>query len=225
MRRRKRSNMISRTIHLHAFAVLCLAAAGFSAAQTAKSKKPSAKAKTATVSKFGQFTDSRNGKTYKTVAIGKQTWMAENLNALVPQSSCYESQKSNCEKFGRLYEWEAAKTACPSGWHLPTEEEWNDLEKGWEATDSAGKVLKSTNGWDANGNGADTKGFCALPAGNLDRRGIYTNQGSTADFWTASSRFGGGAVSRHLNYENNALLKSSREKTNGLSVRCLRDGI
>jgi len=199
-----------------------LALAAKPASKPAKSTK---KAPAPVVSKSGQFTDSRNGKTYKTVVIGKQTWMAENLNFPIPQSSCYESQKQNCEKFGRLYEWEAAKSACPSGWHLPSDEEWNELEKGWETTDSAGKVLKSTTGWDSNGNGADTKGFCALPAGNLDRRGIYINQGSTADFWTSSSRFGGGAVSRHLNYEDNKFAKSSREKNYGLSVRCLRDGI
>ncbi|MEK7394737.1 MAG: fibrobacter succinogenes major paralogous domain-containing protein [Fibrobacterota bacterium] len=216
--------MTCRILSLPLAAVLCLGTTGYAAKPVAKPTKSSKKTTVQAAPKVGKFTDVRNGKSYKTIVIGKQTWMAENLNFPIPQSSCYESQKSNCEKFGRLYEWEAAKIACPTGWHLPTDDEWNTLETGWETTDSAGRVLKSTSGWDANGNGADTKGFCAIPAGNLDRRGIYTNQGSTADFWTASSRFGGGAISRHLNYEDNKLAKSSREKTNGLSVRCLRDG-
>ncbi len=82
------------------------------------------------------LTDVRDGKTYKTVKIGEQTWMAENLNFDNTGSYCYANKQENCDKYGRLYTWEAAKNVCPTGWHLPTEEEWQQLEKYLGMTDS-----------------------------------------------------------------------------------------
>ena len=78
--------------------------------------------------KDSSFVDSRDGKVYKTVKIGTQTWMAQNLNYTMVNSSCYNDSNVNCKTYGRLYTWAAAKTACPKGWHLPSDTEWSILE-------------------------------------------------------------------------------------------------
>jgi hypothetical protein len=76
---------------------------------------------------MGVMVDSRDGQTYKTVTIGTQIWMAENLNYETTNSYCYDDDPSNCSKYGRLYTWAAATKACPIGWHLPSDDEWNTL--------------------------------------------------------------------------------------------------
>jgi uncharacterized protein (TIGR02145 family) len=129
----------------------------------------------------GEFTDPRDDQTYKTVKIGWQTWMAENLKFKMDSSSCYQNADSNCTKFGRFYQWDDAIAACPAGWHLPDSVEWSMLIHTAGGKDSASKALKSTKGWSGHGNGTDKFGFSAVPA----RASIF---GLDAEFWSASEK-------------------------------------
>jgi uncharacterized protein (TIGR02145 family) len=112
-------------------------------------------------------------KDYRTVVIGDQTWMAENLNCDVSGSKCYNNNPDYCNTYGRLYDWATAMAVCPSGWHLPSDAEWSQLidyvENDNGCSSCAGKYLKATSGWNDGlngvGNGKDTYGFSALPGG------------------------------------------------------------
>lgn len=191
-----------------------------SAKPAGKSKSVAAPAKPAAPAK-GSMTDSRDGKTYRTVVIGTQTWMAQNLDFKATGSACYDNKKQNCEELGRMYDWEMAKTACPDGWHLPTEDEWDLLEK--EAGgEIAGYNLKSSSGWDNQGNGTDSKGFDGIPSGDLSKTGLYSHRGVGASYWTASSKFGGGAWFRALDFFDKKLIHDNAEKSSGFSVRCVK---
>ncbi len=138
------------------------------------------------------FTDSRDGKVYKTVKIGTQIWLVENLNYDTNGSKCYEDNSDNCTKYGRLYDWNTALEVCPSGWYLPSESEWWDLMNAVGGAGGAGTKLKSKNGWDEEdegkpNNGTDEFGFSALPGGNGDSDGSFSNVGAAGFFWTATA--------------------------------------
>ena len=180
---------------------------------------------------YGTLLDDRDGQTYKTVKIGSQWWMAENLNyadsvttaSLKGKSWCYNDVASNCSKYGRLYTWAAAKTVCPSGWHLPSKTEFETLFTAVGGQDSAGTALKSTGGWFNDGNGTDAFGFSALPAGDRGSNGGCNYEGLNAYFWSSTEY--------DSNYAYNVLLYVNFDyayldygnKDYGFSVRCLKD--
>jgi uncharacterized protein (TIGR02145 family) len=170
------------------------------------------------------FTDSRDGKTYRTVKIGRQTWMAENLNYKSDSSWCYENADSNCVKYGRLYDWAAAMTSCPSGWHLPTHIEWNHLDEYAGGEKETGKKLKSASGWNNGGNGIDAYGFSALPGGQrLTPDGYFNSNGFNGFWWTATIG-GKGAHSRSMYYMYDHVNPGYNYESHGASVRCVKDG-
>lgn len=173
--------------------------------------------------KMGTMTDSRDGKTYKTVKIGEQTWMAENLNFETPYSYCYGRDGSYCTKYGRHYTWEAAKMACPSGWRLPRKAEFEILFETVGGKDIAGRMLKSQKGWMNNGNSSDPFGFRALPAGFCYRNLDFDHDGYHAYFWSSTEHSRGSAYYMDLYYDYDVGDLNSDIKSKGFSVRCLQD--
>jgi uncharacterized protein (TIGR02145 family) len=189
---------------------------------------------------FGTFTDGRDGQTYRTVKIGKQTWMAENLNYLTESGSwCYEDSISYCKKYGRLYNWKTAKTVCPKRWMLPSREDWDKLGQavgGERKPDDegnidwygAGKKLKSKSGWnnwddDKSGNGTDNYGFSALPGGGRGSVGSFGNAGYYGSWWTATEYSGDGAYGRYMYYDDDIVDEYGHYKSNAFSARCVQD--
>ena len=115
---------------------------------------------------YDEFIDSRDDQVYKTIKIGNQTWMAQNLNYKTTESTCYEDKDYNCVAYGRLYSWNDAQTVCPEGWHLPKWEEYQTLVEAVGGKETAGKKLKAANDWVEDYNTGDNEsGFTILPAG------------------------------------------------------------
>ncbi len=171
----------------------------------------------------GNLLDTRDGQTYKTVTIGTQTWMAQNLNYETVGSFCYNNNALNCTKYGRLYIWTAAKVACFTGWHLPTKAEFEALLSAVGDQSLAGIKLKSTSGWIGSGNGLDVFSFSALPAGRWSNNGGFDDEGYNADFWSSTENTSDGAYYMILYYNGNGARLLNLNKNYGFSVRCVKD--
>ncbi|ACX76058.1 conserved domain protein [Fibrobacter succinogenes subsp. succinogenes S85] len=171
----------------------------------------------------GILTDSRDGQIYKTVKIGDQIWMAENLNYETADSYCYKDSTSNCSKYGRLYIWAAAKSVCPADWHLPSETEWETLFNSVGGQLTAGKVLKSKSDWAGNGDGSDSFSFSSLPAGYRNSDGYYRNEGNLTYFWSSTDYDSDNAYDVYLFYGYDFASLNYHNKVFWYSVRCLKD--
>ncbi len=172
----------------------------------------------------GTLKDSRDGKTYKTVKIGKQVWMAENLNYKTKGSVCFDNKDENCKKYGRLYTLEAAKSACPSGWHLPSMEEFESLLYYMGPDNSEWSRNLRASSWDE---GLDKYGFSALPAGRYDSES-FDRLGNDANFWSSEGRSGYNSLifsksdfgARERPFD--VVYFEYNDLEYGFSVRCLR---
>jgi len=168
--------------------------------------------------------DPRDGKTYKTVKISNQTWMAQNLDYETTTGSwCYGNSPDSCKKYGRLYDWNTAKTStCPTGWHLPSITEWENLIN-YVGSSGAGTRLKAKSpSW----NGTDDYGFSALPGGRRYTDGSVAGAGTESHWWTnTESTVGSGANAdtRYITSSGSAISYSNYGKNGGHSVRCLQE--
>jgi uncharacterized protein (TIGR02145 family) len=192
------------------------------------------------------------GETYETVKIGVQTWLSRNLNYAAEGSVCYDNQESNCDIYGRLYNWATAmdissdynssyynpgtkhRGICPSGWHIPNNAEWDALYRyadGTSGTDSpydsptAGRYLKAASGWNDNGNGTDDFGFSALPGGGGHSGGDYSDYAGFGNWWSATEDNGYNAYHRYMDYYYyiEGAYWYYDTKSDLFSVRCLQD--
>ncbi len=172
--------------------------------------------------KKGSFVDSRDGQRYRTVLIGNQTWMAQDLNYKSEEGSwCYEN-RDDCSH--RLYNWKAATESCPAGWHLPSEEEWLNLIEQVGGDQVAGTKLKDRKGWrESETEGDNSSGFSARPGGYRNHGAVFGGE-DTEGYWWSSTELGGGAWYFCLRFDTPVIKKyGSNHKGGGFSVRCVKD--
>lgn len=196
---------------------------------------------------YGKLEDERDGQIYRTIKIGKQTWMAENLNYKIDRSYCASGK---CDVYGRLYDWNQAQVVCPKNYHLPSSEEYDSLfvyiggkktvPEHWECQETYGvyngigeHFKAKTSLWTPlyDLTEMDKYGFSALPAGYYypDAQG-FDLEHQAAGFWTSSGNLceqpAGVQIytdSRNTIYENQQISIVGNFKSSGLSVRCIKD--
>jgi len=174
------------------------------------------------------YIDTRDGEVYKTVQIGEQLWMADNLKFSSEDSrAIYSKSTMLSEVFGKLYCWEMALEVCPDGWHLPSDEEWLTLADHLGGEDVAGgkmkEISKYWNSLDEESN--NESGFSALPGGFLEdpKDTSYPYMGEMGFFWSSKEKSRSEAWFRYVKYDGNLLKAGNGDKVFGMSVRCLKD--
>jgi uncharacterized protein (TIGR02145 family) len=201
-----------------------------------------------------------DGNTYYAVTIGKQVWMAENLKTtklndrssitLIASSTTWTSttKPAYCwfyndttykALYGGLYNFYAVATGklCPSGWHIPSHDEFKAMEKslgmsqaeadslGWRGTDQ-GKKLKNRTGWNNNGNGTNSSGFSGLAGGyRYGVDGGFNDLGIVSYWWTSTKKSSTLGLYRRLDYNENKVYAEGVKLQAGKYVRCIKDSI
>jgi uncharacterized protein (TIGR02145 family) len=178
-------------------------------------------------SQTGTYNDSRDGKVYKSIKIGTQIWIAENL-AYKAKIGCwaYNNSSNNVPKYGYLYSWETAKKICPAGWHLPSDAEWDTLTNYLGGEEIAGVKMLATSNWiyDPGRNDSIKSGFNALPAGHRDSEAEFSGHGYSADFWSITPLNSQYVWVRSLNDDGRYIVQRYGYYTTGAySVRCIKN--
>lgn len=179
----------------------------------------------------GLLPDHRDGKIYKTIEIGTQTWMAENLNFDTAGSWAYNDDVANAAVYGRLYDFAQAKKVCPEGWHLPDTAEWNQLINHLGGYWVAGGTMKEsgTAHWDSPNYGAfNGSGFAALAAGCRiphSYPGNYYALKVFANFWTSSvsEYLPTEGVYQQFDFQSISIWPLTDDEGTGYSVRCVKN--
>jgi uncharacterized protein (TIGR02145 family) len=179
----------------------------------------------ATAERKGDVLKDQDGNTYtaKIMRDGKR-WLTQNLNLKVTGSYCFDDKQANCDRYGRLYTWAAAKQACEllgDGWHLPTKEEWQALAKPYGGIyEKGGATGKAA--YQALLSGGDA-GFNALLGGNRDLDGKYARFDAHGFYWSATEQGSGAAWFLNFGKGSQALYpQDGGEKSSAWSVRCVR---
>ena len=183
---------------------------------------------------YATFTDARDGKAYKSIQIGTQEWMAENLAYKTDSGFWYPgNNKSLGTMYGLLYTWDAAKQAVPAGWHLPSDAEWKQLEMflGMSQSEADGIDFRGTNegsklmsrtGWGDKLIGIDEVGFNALPAGIRSDSGGFFVDGWYGYWWSATEGDNSKAWIRLLIFSSSKVSRNLSFKEDAFSVRCIK---
>jgi uncharacterized protein (TIGR02145 family) len=188
------------------------------------------------------------GEAFKTMKIGNQIWMAENLNVdhyrngdsilevkdsyqwskLTSGAWCYyDNDIANGKVYGKLYNWYSVNDArglCPAGWHVPSDVEWTTLENYLGGEEVAGGKMKSKTGWNSPNKGAsNSSGFTAFPGGFRNSSGVYNTNGTNGLWWSSTENFSANAWYRTLHYYYSDVYRNDYNKQDGFSVRCIKD--
>lgn len=158
---------------------------------------------------YKEFTDPRDGTIYRAIEINGTIWMAENVNYVMSGSDCPDYESENCAVYGRLYTWDAASRACPSGWRIPSLAEWQQLSSYAKVT-----ALKSSIAW----NGNNATGFSALPSGRITCHGEPEGGGEWAGFWASTTRDG---AHDRVHLQNTSFTTGVSGSDYQYSVRCI----
>jgi uncharacterized protein (TIGR02145 family) len=177
----------------------------------------------------GTVKDVRDGKVYKTIKIGTQTWLAENM-AYNAGDGCwaYNNDVNNIKKYGYLYDWKTAKKAgALTGWHLPTDADWITLITYLGGMYEAGGKLKKTGAtgyWTSPNTGAtNASGFSAVPGGCRAFMGKFDDVGAVGYYWTSTDVNTIVAYYYFINNNSGTISKTSGDKVNGYAVRCVKN--
>ncbi|MEA2042220.1 MAG: FISUMP domain-containing protein [Bacteroidota bacterium] len=179
-----------------------------------------------TMAKEDTIIDKRDNQEYRTIEIGSQIWMAENLNFDTGDGNCcYDSISDNCEIYGRLYTWTAAQNSCPQGWHLPSDDEWIQLEKslGMPSSEAGETGYRGTNQGKQLMKDGITH-FNVIMAGTKSfYDGSFSNLTVSTNFWTSSAFDESNAYNRYFKADKIKVGRGYDDKANSFSVRCIKD--
>lgn len=173
--------------------------------------------------------DVRDNEVYPIVELGGKYWMGENLRYDVESTQLNPNNPS--KEYGRLYDWNTAKTACPKGWHLSSDSDWKALEEAMGMDPSDLSVLgartllklsglKSQTGWKNGDNGSNTASFSIFPSGRYESN-AFQNLGDHAFFWTSTLNSTTEAISRYLFHRSDQINRAHINKTIHQSCRCV----
>lgn len=195
--------------------------------------------------------DARNGKSYRTVRIGSQIWMAENLDVatfrngdliqevaseaewvksgetVTPAWCYYANDQQNTGKYGRLYNSYAVndpRGLAPDGWHIPSDSEWTVLSTYLGGELIAGGKIKETKGWNfPNTSASNSSGFSAIPGGLRHFDGTFLSLGNEAYWWSSTNTTPGSYWIRWLDFVSENVNRGGHNGKRGIAVRCVKD--